>query len=330
MSDAAAAAVPQSLLTTVKLLHVFGGIYIWEWVTTLGFEWEVYTGKRDFRWSFCVYVVCRLFALAAIILAFIGFNVTTEINCDAWLRSLLLFAWFGIGFSSLLILLRGIALWAVDWKIVTVMSAAWLTTFGFSLYSIQQGHTEWSPVIKACMITDTYKYKWGLLVNLLVELLLLGIMFAGVLSKRNGTGLWRVLFIQGIIWMLVAGFSKLPSVILSFLNMDDGWNLMFQFPHLVIIITIATRVYRELVDYISPLGATASRLKPMQPRANSEAAMQVTVHKTVDIEIDVGAHRAASQLVGRSRFVQGEYVESREHIISRGEREAKDMLYTSL
>lgn len=56
---------------------------------TLGFEWEVYTGKRNFRWSFCVYVVCRLFALAAIILAFIGFNVTAEIDCNAWFRSLL-------------------------------------------------------------------------------------------------------------------------------------------------------------------------------------------------------------------------------------------------
>ncbi|VDB92277.1 unnamed protein product [Peniophora sp. CBMAI 1063] len=330
MSDAVAAVVPQSVLTTVKLIHVFGGIYIWEWVTTLRFEWEVFSGKRNFRWSFCVYVICRLFALAAIILAFVGFNVTSAINCNAWLRSLLIFAWFGIGFSSLLILLRGIALWAVDWKIVSVMSATWLTTFGFSLYSIQQGHAEWSPALKSCTITDTYRYKWGLLVNLVVEIILLGIMFTGVLSKRNGTGLWRVLFVQGIVWMLVAVFSKLPSVILSFLNIDDGWNLMFQFPHLVIIIIVATRVYRGLVDYISPAGSTTSRLRPMQPRSNNEAAMQVTVHKTVDIEVDVGSRLSASH-IGRSRFLQGDYiVDASEHVISRGEREAKDMLYTPL
>lgn len=69
----------------------------------------------------------------------------------------------------------------------------------------------------------------------------------------------------------------------------------------------------------------------MQPRANSEAAMQVTVHKTVDIEIDVGSrgHLTASQS-GRSRFVEDDYINPSEHIISRGEQEAKDMLYTSL
>ena len=59
-----------------------------------------------------------------------------------------------------------------------------------------QGHAEWVAAAKSCAISDTYRYKWGLLVNLLVEIILLGIMFAGVLSKRNGTGLWRVLFVQ--------------------------------------------------------------------------------------------------------------------------------------
>lgn len=97
-----------------------------------------------------------------------------------------------------------------------------------------QGHAQWEPAINSCALSDTYKYRWGLLVNLLVEIVLLAIMFAGVLSKRNGTGLWRVLYVQvrsytstsesesflilgrkGIVWMLVAGFSKLPSVVSS-------------------------------------------------------------------------------------------------------------------
>ena len=57
--------------------------------------------------------------------------------------------------------------------------------------------------------------------------------------------------------------------------------------------------------------------------------MQVTVHKTVDIEIDVGSHPSASRM-GRSRFVRHDYLDSPDHVVSRGEREAKDMLYTSL
>jgi hypothetical protein len=54
----------------------------WEIVTTLGFEWEVYTGRRPWRWSFVVYIATRALALIAIIVSLVGFNVTTEYNCN--------------------------------------------------------------------------------------------------------------------------------------------------------------------------------------------------------------------------------------------------------
>ncbi|KAH9998613.1 hypothetical protein BJV77DRAFT_702124 [Russula vinacea] len=56
----------------VKLMHACAGIYIWEFVTTLDFEWEIYTGKRPWRWSFIVYVAARVLALACIILSLWG------------------------------------------------------------------------------------------------------------------------------------------------------------------------------------------------------------------------------------------------------------------
>jgi hypothetical protein len=54
----------------------------WEFVTTLDFEWEVFTGRRPWKWSFAVYFVARLLAMISTILTFIGFNVTAEINCN--------------------------------------------------------------------------------------------------------------------------------------------------------------------------------------------------------------------------------------------------------
>lgn len=74
----------------------------WEWVTSLGFEWEVYTGKRPWRWSVGVrpssfffspslrradvavqvYIACRLSTLTAIVIDFIGFNLTSRYNCE--------------------------------------------------------------------------------------------------------------------------------------------------------------------------------------------------------------------------------------------------------
>src|SRR5579863_1956220 len=54
----------------------------WEFVTTLDFEWEVYTGRRPWRWSFIVYVAARVLALVCIIISLVGFNLTRQFGCN--------------------------------------------------------------------------------------------------------------------------------------------------------------------------------------------------------------------------------------------------------
>jgi len=54
----------------------------WEFFTTLDFEWEVFTGKRPWKWSFAVYLTARMLALTSVILNFIGFNLTSRFNCN--------------------------------------------------------------------------------------------------------------------------------------------------------------------------------------------------------------------------------------------------------
>ncbi|KAH9034494.1 hypothetical protein EDB85DRAFT_1947641 [Lactarius pseudohatsudake] len=108
LSPSYAGPVAAQLFVTVKLVHVFGGIYIWEWISTVQFEWEVFTGRRRFRWSFVAYELCRTLCLASITITLIaGFNLLHHFNCEAWFRALLVFSYFSIAFSSLLILLRG-------------------------------------------------------------------------------------------------------------------------------------------------------------------------------------------------------------------------------
>ncbi|KAH9177928.1 hypothetical protein EDB89DRAFT_1292643 [Lactarius sanguifluus] len=241
-----------SLIVNLKLVHVLGGIYIWEWVSTVQFEWEVFTGQRRFRWSFVVYELCRTLCLASIITLIAGLNLAHHINCEAWFRALLVFSYFSIAFSSLLILLRGVAIWGRSLTVLVFTASVWLCNIGTSIYSIMQGSVVWVPVINTCLITQTQRFRWGITVNLITDVILLTVMFAGVLNKRSTTGLWRVLYIQGLSWILVAVLSKILPATLSWINIDDGWNLMFQAPHMVIMVIMATRVYRDLFEYINP------------------------------------------------------------------------------
>jgi hypothetical protein len=38
-------------------------------------------------------------------------------------------------------------------------------------------------------------------------------MFVGVLQKKNATHLWRMLYLQGIFWILTATSTEVPSVV---------------------------------------------------------------------------------------------------------------------
>jgi len=295
-----------SLIITVKLIHVFSGIYLWEWVSTVPFEWEVLTGRRRFRWSFIAYEISRTLCLTSIVSALVGFNLTHEFNCQAWFRMVLVSSYFAIAFTSLLILLRGVAIWGRSVTVLIFTACIWLVNIGFAFYSVTRGEVVWVPEANACYMSKTEQFRWGITVNFVTVEILLAVMFAGVLNKRNTTGLWRVLYMQGLTWIFIASLSETLPSIFSWLNINDGWNLMFQVPHMVIIVIMATRVYRDLFEYINP--TYHSRLPPPQINNMPSAQVQVTIHKTVDI--DLGTHVAGSDVD-----------------LTRGEREAKEMQF---
>jgi len=295
-----------SLVVTVKLIHVFGGIYLWEWVSTVQFEWEVITGRRRFRWSFIAYEISRTLCLAAVVTLLAGFNLTHRFNCEGWFRAVLFFSYFAIAFTSLLILLRGVAIWGRSIYVLIFSACIWLCNIGSASYSVSRGAIEWVPSANACFITKTDQFRLGITVNFVTMEILLGLMFAGVLTKRNATGLWRVLYLQGLSWVFIASLSETLPTVFSWLNINDGWNLMFQLPHMVIIVIMATRVYRDLFEYINPTYHT--RLPPPRISSMPTAQVQVTIHKTVDI--DLGSHITRSDAD-----------------LTRGEREAKEMQF---
>jgi hypothetical protein len=222
---------PVAYAHLVKLVHVFAGIYVWEYITNLDFEWEIYTGQRHWRWSFVVYLSARILALASLITLLVGFNITTPYNCNVWFRIVLATSWASGVFASLLLVLRGVALWGRDKRIMVLAAVVWLANLGGSFYATTRGHSHWSNSTENCPIDGTSDFRWSILINFIQDLTLLCIMFSGVLNKRNSTRLWNMLYIQGLWWILAWVVTELPSIALSFRGVNEYWNLMFQVPH---------------------------------------------------------------------------------------------------
>jgi hypothetical protein len=54
----------------------------WEYLTTLDFEWQVYTGRRPWKWPYFVYIATRTLTLTCIIISLVIFDVTREVDCE--------------------------------------------------------------------------------------------------------------------------------------------------------------------------------------------------------------------------------------------------------
>ncbi|KAI0266058.1 hypothetical protein BC834DRAFT_875279 [Gloeopeniophorella convolvens] len=290
----------------LKVVHTFAGLFMWEYVITLDFEWEVYTGRRPWRWSFIVYLVARGLALSSIIVTLVGFNLTRQFNCEAWIRAVLFTSWFAAASASFLLVLRGVAIWGRDNRIMIATGCAFAANLVGSVYAVTKGSAAWSLPLHSCAISGTSGYKWSITINFVQDFILLTIMFFGVLHKKNATHLWNLLYFQGLFWILSAILTELPSVALSFKNINDPWNLMFQVPHMTFMVITSSRAYRDLFQYItSDQDSYPSRRRRRRaPRMRSGGAggaaardVQVTVTKTIefDVELHGGAVHDASR-----------------------------------
>ncbi|KAI0252473.1 hypothetical protein BJV78DRAFT_1281597 [Lactifluus subvellereus] len=307
---------PAAYAHLVKLVHVFAGVYVWEYITNLDFEWEIYTGRRRWRWSFVVYLLARVLALASLTTLLVGFDIKTSYNCDAWFNVVIATSWFSNVFASLLLVLRGVALWARSGRITALSSAAWLTNFGGSLYAATKGHSRWSTATENCILTGPSDFRWPILINFIQDLTLLCIMFSGVLHKRAATRLWKMLYIQALWWILAWIITEVPSVILSFRSVDEDWNLfvstvlyrhrrdqpsfigvLYSDTHAEHSVITASRAYRVLFQYITDDRDTRPPpLRRFRNCHNNNATprifyhgrdVQVTVHRTIECDMEL-------------------------------------------
>ncbi|KAI0052414.1 hypothetical protein FA95DRAFT_1601789 [Auriscalpium vulgare] len=255
------AVVQADFLAFVKFLHCVDGIYIWEYFTTLDYEWSVLTGKRPYRWTIWIYSITRLSTLIGIILNLVGFNLESEIDCQAWIINELIFAYIAFASASVLIVLRIAAIWNRNKIALGLAAAAWLTNVAFLIHGVATAKSVWVPASKACAVLNTHESKANIAVTLGTDIALLLVMLAGLLRARKASkfGIWQLLYKQGLLWLLLASISEVPPTVFISLNLNDPWNLMFQTPSLIVMSIGATRIYRALTDFSSGQIADSSR-----------------------------------------------------------------------
>ncbi|KAH9962368.1 hypothetical protein BC827DRAFT_1154908 [Russula dissimulans] len=197
------------------------GLYIWELFTHLGYEWSVIKGHRPYRWTIWVYSAVHLATLIAVIIELVTWTIATRIN---YLRIYDIFLVFAIDYAPHI-------------------------------------HAKWVPPSLACGPPNTQSTKLAITTMPFTDITLLVIMLIGLLRLRHRGGgrfdLGRLLWKQGVIYLLVATIAEIPPVVSIYLDLNllilpqlpAAFDLMFLMPSLITMSIAATRMYRSLSDF---------------------------------------------------------------------------------
>ncbi|KAI0315768.1 hypothetical protein OF83DRAFT_1173509 [Amylostereum chailletii] len=240
--------IASQLNAFVLMVHTLGGVWFWEIAVNLPYDFKLIK-NRKLGWASMTYLSCRLFGTIAFVALIAGFDIKTEFNCHAWLATTYTFAYASVLSASSLIGIRVVAIWNRSIYSIVLVVAALLALAG-----IVTARAVWVPVANGCMPLDTEKNLPNTAGGLAVDVVLLTFMLAGLLRRRQARafGLWRTLWKQGLIWILLATIAEVPGLIFVALNLNLPMNLMLLIPEVLILLTGATRMYRGLTNFFEP------------------------------------------------------------------------------
>ncbi|KAI0305173.1 hypothetical protein B0F90DRAFT_1815412 [Multifurca ochricompacta] len=238
-------------LDFIKLGHVLAGLYIWEFVSNLHYEWAFIVGKRKWLWTLGIYVTCRFSALLFTILNLIGMDASDPINCQVWIIWSLVFASLALASGSFLIVVRISAIWERKTPVILLATSIWLINVAFWIHDISRSLSVWNSFGGGCLDLFTSRGQPLSIVTFLTDTILLTIMLVGLWRKGElqKSGLWRLLWTQGLTWLTLAVLVEIPMIVMLYLNLNDPWNLMFQTPALLVLVIGATRMHRALTNW---------------------------------------------------------------------------------
>jgi len=251
----------------IKLVHITVGIYLWEFVLNFDYEYSLITGKRKLNRTVPLYLGCRWFTLLAVIFQLVGFDEPGKLNCEALLITAFVFAYFSFLCASGLIILRIYALWEHRRIILAVISVVWLANSAAFVYNM--AITRAQQIGNFCEVDHIVDIRVTATSTLVTDFTFLALMLVGILRWKKARmmgGIWRVMYQQGLIWVVIVTIADVPPVIFLALNLNEPMDQMFMVPGMVMMSIGALRMYRSLVDgavlNTTVVGVSAKALSP--------------------------------------------------------------------
>ncbi|KIK54882.1 hypothetical protein GYMLUDRAFT_48276 [Collybiopsis luxurians FD-317 M1] len=262
-----------------NLMHALLGLYVWEWFTSLDFDWSYIGGKRRFRWPLIIYFLNRYCLLFALIGIAISLNVTTEINCQVLYTFNSCFGNAAIGLSSITFSLRTMAVWEQKLYIVIPLVLVILGHWSLLLHGILV-KAAYDPALPGCAITKTdntllaVTFIYTMCFDFVVlSLIAWKLVIKAPSSKTVGQSKLVVLiFGDGLIYFIIAFLANLLATVFMILNLNAVMSIVANVPAAIASTTVACRAVRRFAKFAS--------LGP-EMFAGTDVSMRTTAKSTV-------------------------------------------------
>ncbi|KAI0071409.1 hypothetical protein K474DRAFT_629485 [Panus rudis PR-1116 ss-1] len=292
-----------------KLIHVLAGLYFWEYLLSLDFEWLLITRKRSFKWPMIFYLLNRYSALATVlVMVWIADGSSRrQIDCQVPITILQVFFFMSLILASINLAIRTIAIWSSDRAIVgflVVLLIGQLVIMSF----IKIGG-QWQPHGVGCAPTEVPNrfvaalHGYPLAFDLVVFILACMKLHLRLINTTSGIA--YVLFRDGLMYYIISFMANVVVVVLESLNLNTFMNSMFNIPAGIIVSVAATRAVRNLQMEASRPFHTPSTLPPHTPHAVSND-LQFAHGKTISPASEYTTHTEVWDGSTRNRTLQSD------------------------
>ncbi|KAF9534648.1 hypothetical protein CPB83DRAFT_207783 [Crepidotus variabilis] len=253
---------------TTKLVNIWMGLYLWEMVTSMGFERAVIKKMRVLQWQTAPYFISRYSYMIALLCYGTVMNSMSRANCST-LHAVFFFFETSIVFASTCFALRTMAIW--NNRFVT--RGLWTIVAGHAVLvviSTLQSRAVWNESLAACVYLDPSRAYlivaiarvYTVVLDALILTLNVYKLRVGFMASRDKgqRGLVWVLLEQGLIYFIIAFLCNVTAV--GFLIWKPNFliGIIATTPASMFTVIVACRSVRNLSDFVAQECQGAYRL----------------------------------------------------------------------
>ncbi|EIW78518.1 hypothetical protein CONPUDRAFT_128188 [Coniophora puteana RWD-64-598 SS2] len=239
----------------VKLQHALLGLYAWEFLFSLDFEWALLTRKTKFKWPLMFYFVNRYVLLFALIGLAIALDTRTAINCRVLYAYIQFMGGAATGLSSVILSMHTIAIWSRNRWIVTLLALIiighWVVIFRGVILTANHTPGDGCQIVKEKTVILAAVFIYATCFDLIV-FFLSGYKVVQLVRRKGNIGpqcLTKMMFDDGLAYFFCAFVVNVIAVVFMELNWNPIMGVIFNVPATVVSTIVASRVVRCLSDF---------------------------------------------------------------------------------